>query len=187
MNENEKIRQVRKTLKISQQEAADVLGVSKQYLSKVENGLTELSKEKMALFCSKYNVSMDWLLLDKGNIFFGKDEDEEYGAVLAKETEDVFKFDAALKFFSLYINEAIYLIKEKYPNALYEDITEASRQLYIVDTSFYDDIYKFEADIKEFNNRGKKYKLFKERIFTAYNRTIKKNENNKQIENTDIA
>ena len=47
MNENEKIKAIRKTLNITQQEMADSIGVSKQYLSKVENGLTELSKEKI--------------------------------------------------------------------------------------------------------------------------------------------
>lgn len=44
--ENEKIKEIRKELGLTQQKMADALYVSKQYLSKVENGLTELSKKK---------------------------------------------------------------------------------------------------------------------------------------------
>ena len=57
MFENEKIKAVRKQLNLTQQEVADKLGVSKQYLSKVENGMTELSKEKIVAFCNEYKIS----------------------------------------------------------------------------------------------------------------------------------
>ena len=45
MFENKKIKAVRKVLNLTQQEVADKLGVSKQYWSKVENGMTKLSKK----------------------------------------------------------------------------------------------------------------------------------------------
>lgn len=59
--ENETIKEIRKELGLTQQEMADALYVSKQYLSKVENGLTELSKEKIILLCEKFNISVNWL------------------------------------------------------------------------------------------------------------------------------
>ena len=45
---------------------ADALCVSKQYLSKVESGATEFSKEKIILLCKKFNISANWLLMDEG-------------------------------------------------------------------------------------------------------------------------
>ena len=62
MNENEKIKQIRKSLNLTQQEIADSIGVSKQYFSRVENGITELSKEKATMLCNNYGISLDWLL-----------------------------------------------------------------------------------------------------------------------------
>jgi len=59
MNENEKIKQIRKALNLTQQELANNLGVSKQYLSKVEKGGTDLSKEKITLLCDTYDISLD--------------------------------------------------------------------------------------------------------------------------------
>ncbi len=74
MNENEKIKEIRKELGLTQQEMADALCVSKQYLSKVENGLTELSKEKIILLCEKFNISVNWLLMNKGFMYLGEIE-----------------------------------------------------------------------------------------------------------------
>lgn len=59
MNENEKIKEIRKQLGLTQQEMADSIVVSKQYFSKVENGLTELSKEKITRLCNCYGISLD--------------------------------------------------------------------------------------------------------------------------------
>ena len=177
MLENEKIKDIRIQLDLTQQEMADSLGVSKQYLSKVEKGHTDLSKEKIVQLCSNYNVSLDWLLLDKGEAFL-KDSNiaENSGNILAKEVEDVFKFDVALKLYSLFVNESFSIIKNKYPQAQVDDIIEAARQLFDIDNSFYDDIDKFQLDLNEFKNKGRKYILFKERILTAYSRVCKTRE-----------
>lgn len=184
MLENEKIKDIRIQLGLTQQEMADSLGVSKQYLSKVEKGHTDLSKEKIVQLCSNYNVSLDWLLLDKGEAFL-KDSNiaENSGNILAKEVEDVFKFDVALKLYSLFVNESFSIIKNKYPQAQADDIIEAARQLFDIDNSFYDDIDKFQLDLNEFKNKGRKYILFKERILTAYSRVCKTREieNNSNI------
>lgn len=41
---------------------ADAIGVSKQYFSKVENGHTELSKEKAMVLCHEYDISLKQML-----------------------------------------------------------------------------------------------------------------------------
>ena len=59
MQEFEKIKKIRTTLKLTQQEMADAIGVSKQYFSKVENDHTELSKEKYR--CFQKNLEFRWI------------------------------------------------------------------------------------------------------------------------------
>ena len=46
MKENEKIKHIRKKLSITQQELATILGVSKQYLSKVEKKQNKIYNKK---------------------------------------------------------------------------------------------------------------------------------------------
>ena len=55
------IKELRDYYDKTQQEMAEALGVSKQYFSKVENGHTQLSKEKISIFVEinwkiRYNV-----------------------------------------------------------------------------------------------------------------------------------
>ena len=74
MKENEKIKEIRKELGLTQQKMADALCISTQYLSKVENGSTEFSKEKIILLCKKFNISANWLLMDEGFMHLDKIE-----------------------------------------------------------------------------------------------------------------
>ena len=67
--ESENIKKLRKEFKLTQQQLADSSGVSKQYLSRVENDITELSKEKAVILCNNYGVSINWFMLDRGPMF----------------------------------------------------------------------------------------------------------------------
>lgn len=78
MTENKKIKEVRKALGLSQQKMADALSVSKQYLSRVESGRTGFSKEKIILLCKTFNISADWLLMDKGFMHLEKTKEYKY-------------------------------------------------------------------------------------------------------------
>ncbi len=73
--ENQRIKELREVLKLTQVQLADFLGVSKQYFYRVEKGLTDLSKEKIVTLCVKYNVSIDWLLTGRGQMFLNKEPD----------------------------------------------------------------------------------------------------------------
>lgn len=164
-------------LGLTQQEMADSIGVSKQYFSKVENGLTDLSKEKAVLLCRKHNISLNWLLLDEGDIFTDRESIDFVNSVI-----DMQRFEMNLLLFSLYINESYKMIKNKYPNSSINNIVDATKELYSCDIAFDWDIQKYAEIIEEFKNRGRIYKLFKERIFRAYCRVYSKNQNNESGE-----
>lgn len=73
--ENQRIKELREVLQLTQVQLAEFLGVSKQYFYRVEKGLTDLSKEKIVTLCVRYNVSIDWLLTGRGPMFLDTGND----------------------------------------------------------------------------------------------------------------
>ena len=109
MQEFEKIKKIRTTLKLTQQEMADAIGVSKQYFSKVENGHTELSKEKAMVLCHEYDISLNWLLLDIGSMF--ANYVEKNAETFKTNVENILDANLNLLIFSSYIEKAFSIIK----------------------------------------------------------------------------
>lgn len=158
-----KIKEIRKTLKLTQQQLADSIGVSKQYLSRVENGLTELSKEKITLLCNNYGISLDWLLSDSGQMFV---QDAEFQSKHFTSVEDANEILLLINIYNLYLTTVYKIIKIKYPKATIEDKIQTAQILYMQDCisdkisySKLEDLKKkFEKDIK--NNDDFKAKVW---------------------------
>ena len=110
MQEFEKIKKIRTTLKLTQQEMADAIGVSKQYFSKVENGHTELSKEKAMVLCHEYDISLNWLLLDIGSMF--ANDVEKNAETFKTNVENILDANLNLLIFSSYIEKAFSIIRK---------------------------------------------------------------------------
>ena len=66
---NERIKALRKKLKMSQDIFAEKLGLTKNYISLIENGNRSLSRQSMKVLCSMFNVNEDWLQNGTGNMF----------------------------------------------------------------------------------------------------------------------
>jgi transcriptional regulator with XRE-family HTH domain len=132
MKENEKIKEIRKALKLTQQVMADSIGVSKQYLSRVENSLTDLSKEKIVLLCNTYNISLNWLLMDKGSMFLGKVE--QYKG-FKENVSLLIDSNMRLNLFCRYYKTIKKIFEMEYPNADFDDILDTSKNVYIKDFS----------------------------------------------------
>ena len=69
INEGLRIKFIREKHGLTQLKVAEILGVSKQYFNRAENNLTDLSKDKIMIFCDYFKVSIDWLLTGKGEPF----------------------------------------------------------------------------------------------------------------------
>lgn len=55
------LKRARKSSKMTQQEVADTLNVSRSNITKYENGLLEPNLETIGMLAELYNVSTDWL------------------------------------------------------------------------------------------------------------------------------
>lgn len=72
----ERIRQIRKQLKMSQREFGESLGVSRDVMANIENNRVQPSATFVLLLCSVYNVNIHWLetgigeqvLVDESNL-----------------------------------------------------------------------------------------------------------------------
>ena len=91
---NKRIRELRETLKKSQDEFAKELELSRNYISLVENGQRNLSSQSIKLLCSIHNVNEGWLRTGNGEMFQPITKNDEisklFGEVL-KENNDDFK------------------------------------------------------------------------------------------------
>ena len=88
---NDRIRLIRKALKLTQGELAKHLGMQSSALSMIEKGENALTEKNIKLICMTFNVSEDWLRTGGGEMFaaspYEKEFFEIYGGLLP-ETQD---------------------------------------------------------------------------------------------------
>jgi len=69
MNINQRIKEVRKALKISQGDLADVLMMTQGGVSAIEVGRRSPTDRNISLLCQKLHVSEEWLRTGEGEMF----------------------------------------------------------------------------------------------------------------------
>lgn len=92
---NTRIKLVRKTLKMTQQEFADKIKIKRNTVATYEMGRSIPSDSAIALICREFSVNEDWLRTGKGEMFISKTKDEEIAEMLADIQllgDDSFKF-----------------------------------------------------------------------------------------------
>ncbi len=165
MNENEKIKEIRKELGLTQQEMADSIGVSKQYFSKIENGLTELSKEKITKLCNCYGISLDWILSDKGGMFLRENEIIDN---LTTDVDNIEGVSAILGVFSIYIEIIFPVIEKEHPKALMKDKISTVQSLFIDDLFKNDYVKKAYNEIRDILNKKLLESDYTDKILNTY-------------------
>ena len=77
MTENERIKEVRKTVGLTQDKFGERLGVKRSAISQVESGSNSVSDQLRLAVCREFRVSEDWLRTGEGDMFVEPAEDEE--------------------------------------------------------------------------------------------------------------
>lgn len=72
---NERIKKVRKSLDLTQQEFADRLSIKRNTVATYERGKSDPSDAAVVLICKTFNVSETWLRTGEGEMFVPKEED----------------------------------------------------------------------------------------------------------------
>ena len=68
----ERIKRLRTSRELTQEQLAEKINVSRTYIAKIENGLQTGSIEIAIELAEFFNVSLDFLLLEKGNRHIGR-------------------------------------------------------------------------------------------------------------------
>ena len=68
MNFSEKLKLIRNTRNITQEQLADRLGISRQSISNWESGVAYPETEKLLKLSKELNISLDYLLLDENDL-----------------------------------------------------------------------------------------------------------------------
>lgn len=66
---NSRIKELRKSMKLSQQAFADELGVSRSYLGNIEMEICEPSYNFLRSLVDTYNVNINWILKGMGDMY----------------------------------------------------------------------------------------------------------------------
>ena len=85
----DRIKALREYLNKSQDEFGRALGLSRNYISLIENGNRNLSTQSIKVLCSLFNVNENWLRTGNGEMFNPEIPDQEIANMLA----DVLKLE----------------------------------------------------------------------------------------------
>ncbi len=98
---NNRIVQLRKSVGWTQDEFAEKMGISKNYVSLIENGKKIPSDRLVSAICREFNVNKEWLQTGTGNIY-NLPEDEVAAVVSDLLEEDNPFYDLIIDILKVY-------------------------------------------------------------------------------------
>lgn len=89
MTQNERVKEVRKTLGLTLEKFGDRLGIKKAAVSKIEKGENSLTDANVKAICREFSVDYMWLTTGEGEMFVETDDDffERIDRIMAGENE----------------------------------------------------------------------------------------------------
>lgn len=92
--ENERIKEVRKALGLTQEKFGEKIGMKKNSLSNAESGINSVSNQLRIAVCREYHVNENWLRTGEGEMFETRTPDQaivDFAADLVNVEDDAFK------------------------------------------------------------------------------------------------
>lgn len=89
MTQNERVKEVRKTLGLTLEKFGDRLGIKKAAVSKIEKGENSLTDANIKAICREFSVDYMWLTTGEGEMFVETDDDffERIDRIMVGENE----------------------------------------------------------------------------------------------------
>lgn len=97
MTQNERVKEIRKTLGLTLEKFGERIGVTRGSMSNIENGNRNLTEQMTKSICREFSVDYMWLTTGDGEMFIDTDDDfiERIDRIMAGEDEarkNFFKF-----------------------------------------------------------------------------------------------
>lgn len=89
MTQNERVKEVRKTLGLTLEKFGERIGVTRGSMSNIENGNRNLTEQMTKSICREFSVDYIWLTTGDGEMFVDTDDDffERIDRIMAGENE----------------------------------------------------------------------------------------------------
>lgn len=119
MTQGERVKEIRKNLGLTLEKFGEKVGVTKQTVSRIENGVNNLTEQMTKAICREYGVDYIWLTSGEGEMFVESDDDffERIDRIMAGENETRKNMFKALLYASDEDIEALARIIELFSNA----------------------------------------------------------------------
>ena len=88
MSINDRIKQLRKSLNLSQTDFGKKLGVSRDVINNLDRSVVDPKPLILEHICSVYNVNPDWLMHGTGEMFLERDSGDEIAEFLSSLLDD---------------------------------------------------------------------------------------------------
>lgn len=88
MSINDRIKQLRKSLNLSQTDFGKKLGVSRDVINNLDRSVVDPKPLILEHICSVYNVNPDWLMHGTGEMFLERDSGDEISEFLSSLLDD---------------------------------------------------------------------------------------------------
>ena len=85
---NKRLKELRKTLDLTQQEFADRIGSKRNTIAKYETDTNIPSAAVVSLICREFNVNEEWLRNGQGEMFIEMGQDEQIAAFIGGVLHD---------------------------------------------------------------------------------------------------
>lgn len=89
MTQGERVKEIRKALGLTLEKFGEKVGVTKQTVSRIENGVNNLTEQMTKAICREFNVDYIWLTSGDGEMFVESDDDfmERIDRIMAGEND----------------------------------------------------------------------------------------------------
>lgn len=110
MTQNERVKEVRKSLGLTLEKFGERIGVTRGSMSNIENGNRNLTEQMTKSICREFGVDYIWLTTGEGEMFVDTDDDfiERIDRIMAGEDEarkNLFKFMLELSDYDIHALE----------------------------------------------------------------------------------
>lgn len=103
---NERIKELRTLLNLSAEKFGSRVGVTRSAISRIENGVVNVTEQMIHSICREFNVREEWLRGGKGNVFPDFTEDE-FARAASSLSSDVFVRSLIVEYWKLDENSRV--------------------------------------------------------------------------------